>query len=74
MRWLHEVAAANFEDAIDKVLEVAGSRQGKMPFKEDAVEAMQGANDELGELGQLARRLHGILPRVVEVSTNQSVG
>ena len=47
-------AAANFENAIDKVLEFAGSRQGKMAFEDDAVEAMQGANDEIGELGQKA--------------------
>jgi hypothetical protein len=46
-----------------------------MAFKENAIEAMQGANDKVGELFQKAPYcLHGILPRLVEVSTNQSVG
>jgi len=71
----HEVAAANFQNAIDETFEFAGSRQGQMAFEEDTVEAMQGANDEAGELDQKApRRTHGILPRLVEVPTNHSEG
>jgi hypothetical protein len=42
-----------------------GSRQRQMAFEEDTVEAMQGANDEAGELDQKAPWCgHDILPRM----------
>ena len=38
---LHEVAAANLQNAIDEVLEFAGSRQGEMALEDDAVKAVR---------------------------------
>src|SRR5262249_27334625 len=70
-RDLHEVAAAHFQIEVDVLLELGRSRQGKMTLEDDAVEAMQGADDvvcELDEEGPYC--LHGILPRLVELSTN----
>ena len=63
---LHEMAPTNSQNAIDEVLEFAGSRQGKMALENDPVEAMKSADDEAGELDQEdPYRAHGILPRVV---------
>jgi hypothetical protein len=73
----HEVCAANFQDAIDEVFEFAGSRQGEMALEDDPVEAMEGADDEAGELDQKAPCCgHGILPRMrmADQTTDHSPG
>jgi hypothetical protein len=46
-----------------------------MALEDDAIEAVQGANDQAGELDQKAPScLHGILPKLVEVSNYQFDG
>ncbi|MBL8795685.1 MAG: hypothetical protein JNM56_17400 [Planctomycetia bacterium] len=71
----HEVGAAHLEDAIDEVIEFAGRGQGQMPFEDHAIKAVQGAENQAGELDQkVANRGHGILSRLVELSTNHSAG
>jgi hypothetical protein len=67
---LHEVGAAHFQDAIDEVLEFATSRQGEMALEDDAVEAGERSDDQVGKLGDEARqRLHGVLLRKGLVQT-----
>src|SRR5512143_4356540 len=61
---LHEIGAADFENAIDEVLEFVGSRQGEMALEDDAVKAGEHGADQAGKLGDEARqRLHGVLLR-----------
>ena len=72
---LDEIAAPDLEDAIDEVLEIARHGQARMALEDDPVEAVQRAHDEAGKLGHKPPYCrHGILPRLVESSTNHSVG
>ncbi len=72
---LEELAASNAEDAIHEAFEFFDVRQGKMAFEENAIEQCKTADDEAGELGREPPYCaHGILPRSVVVSTNQSGG
>ena len=72
----HEVATANFQNAIDEVFEFAGSRQGQMALEDDPVEAMRAW--QTMRLANLTTKrhsvLHGILPRMVASTTNHSGG
>jgi hypothetical protein len=72
---LQEITAANLPHAITEVFELLGSCQGKMARDDDAIEAVQGADDQAGELDQKAPDgLQGILPKLVEVSNYQFDG
>ena len=54
--------AADLQNAIDEVLEFAGSRQGQMALEDDAVKTGEHGDDQAGKLGDEARqRLHGVL-------------
>ena len=72
-----EVVASDLQDVIDKAFQLAGSGDGEMPFEKDPVEAMEGADDEAGELDQKAPcGGHGILPRMrmADQTTDHSPG
>ena len=51
---LHEVAAAHLEHGVDEVLKLLGCREREMAFEEDSVEAVQRADDQVGELHEKA--------------------
>ena len=52
---LHEVRAANFQDAIDEVFELGGGRQGEMALEDDTVKTGEHGHDQAGKLGDEAR-------------------
>src|SRR5262249_55501136 len=61
---LHEIGAADLEDAIDEGLEFAGSGQGEMALEDDAIKTGEHGDDQTGKLGDEARqRLQGVLLR-----------
>ena len=66
----HEVGPADLQNAIDEVLEFAGSRQGEMALEDDSVKTGEHSDDQAGKLGDEARqRLHGVLLRKGLVQT-----
>jgi hypothetical protein len=72
---LDEVAASDAEHVVDEAFEFAFGRHGQMGLDEDAIEAVQRADDKAGEpRDELPYWARGILPRLAVVSNNQSCG
>ena len=66
----HEVAPPDSEDMIDEPLERRPLGDGQLALEDDAVEAGEHGDDQLGKLGDEARqRLHGVVLRIGPRST-----
>ena len=62
---VHEVAASDLEDMVDEPFEGRSVGDGQIALEDDAVEAGEHGDDQVGKLGDEARqRLHGVLLRV----------
>jgi hypothetical protein len=72
---VHEMATPHLEGPIDEFFELGQRRHGQMSLEDHAVETMQRANNKAGKLGDEAPYcIHGILPRLADISTNHSGG
>ena len=62
---IHEVAASNLEDMVDKPFESRSVGDGQIALEDHAVKAREHGDDQVGKLGDEARhRPHGVLLRV----------